>query len=121
VEYLDFLKASMYLVLAATFVPCVLFISNSKKAISWKQPHVHRPFAFLLGGFFFLLAGFFCVYLAFSAVHSGTAHCALKMCMTSFSVDQPIAYWTSVAAWYGFGVVLSGLGVALVRKAFSRP
>ncbi len=120
-EFLDFLKVSLYLVLAAAFVPCVLFLSNSKKVISWKQPHVHRPFGFLLVGVFCFVGGLFCVYLAFSAVHSGTVLCALKMCSTSFSLDQPIAYWTFVAAWYGFGVVLSGGGVALVREAFSQP
>ena len=119
-EVLDFLKVSIYLVLAAAFVPCVLFISNSKKVISWKEPQVHRPFAFLLGGVFFLVGGLFCVYLAFSAVNSGIVYCALKKCTTSYSLDQPIAYWTFVAAWYGFGVVLSGGAVALVRKAFSQ-
>lgn len=121
VGFLDFWKVSLYLALAAAFVPCVLFISNSKKAISWKQPQVHRPFALFLGGFFFLVVGLLCVYLAFLAVHSGTVHCALKMCSMIFSLDQPIEYWTSVVAWYGFGVSISGMGVALVRKAFSRP
>ena len=121
-EVLDFWKVLLYLALAAAFVPCVLFISNSKKAISWKQPQVHRPFALLLGGVFFLVVGLVCVYLAFSAVHSGTVHCALKMCTTSFSLDdQPNAYWTFVVMWYGFGVSISGMGVAFVRKAFSRP
>lgn len=120
-EVLDFWKVSLYLALAAAFVPCVLFISNSKKAISWKQPQVHRPFALLLGGFFFLVVGLVCVYLAFPAVHSGTVHCALKFCSTSFSLDQPIEYWTLVVVWYGFGVSISGMGVAFVRKAFSRP
>ena len=115
------LKVLLYLALAAAFVPSVLFISNSKSAISWKQPEVHRPFGFLFFGAFFLLFGLLCVYLAFSAVHSGTVHCPLKMCMNSFSLDKPFAYWTSVAAWYGFGVILSGGGVAIVRKAFSPP
>jgi hypothetical protein len=121
VEVLDMLTVLIYVMLAVVFVPSVLFFSNSKSAIPFKQPQVHRPFAVLLVGAFCLLFGLFCVYQAFSAVHSGTVDCPLKMCMSSFSLDQPIAYWTSFAVWYGSGVILSGTVVALVRKAFSPP
>lgn len=118
-DALDFVKISLYLVLGVAFVPSVLF--TSKKILSRMQPPKHRPLAFLLGGAFFVVAGLGCVSLAFSAVHSGNVHCALRSCTSSYSLDQPFAYWTFVAMWYGFGVVISGTGVAGIRKAFCRP
>jgi hypothetical protein len=118
VEILDFLKVSLYVVLATAFLPCVLYLSNSKKLISWKQSQVHRPFALFLFGVFILVNGLFCVYFAISALHSGTVDCPLKMCGTSYSLEQPFAYWTSIAAWYGCGVTTTGMAVAVFRNAF---
>lgn len=118
-EALDIVKIAEYLVLSVVLVPSVLF--TSKKALAWMRPKIHRPLPLFFAGSFFGVVGLGCVYLAYSAVYFGSVHCALRSCTSSYSPDQPFAYWTFVAMWYGFGILNLGIGVAGVRKAFSRP
>jgi hypothetical protein len=119
VDDLSFVKTLLYLLLGIGFVPAILITSRS--VLYRMRPRVHRPIVFLLFGAFFAVAGLVCTFLAFSAVHSGVVHCALRVCTSSYSLDQPVFYWTFVAMWYLGGVVITGTGVAGIRKAFHRP
>jgi hypothetical protein len=116
---MNFVKTLLYLLLGIGFVPAILI--TSRAVLHRMRPRVHRPIVFLLFGAFFAVAGLVCIFLAFSAVHFGEVHCALRGCTSRYSLDQPVFYWTFVAMWYSVGVVITCTGIAGIRKAFLGP